>query len=533
MTGIEAAGPPEPAMSRGRNIKLLAVIICVAAGLRLYTFAGYVGLDDAEYARLAHSMLEGAFGAGAYSGPAVFPLRVGIIAPAAASFGIFGVSGWSMVLPSLIVSLLSIMLVYTLATRVFDARAGLIAAALWALLPLDLQAGATTLLPDLPAAFYASVAVACILAADRAGTTGRAGLVGWGVLAGLMFGLSWLCKESVAYFAPFVVMLAVARFRRRMRHGLALWSGVAVGAAAVLLGETIIYHASTGDWLFRAHQVQRNQLEIRDGFFTEGSRWGWPRGGSYARGLLKRLFVTGPQAILLNAQLLYLPLVGVLASAYALFWKERSLYVPALWLLTLCFMFNFATSHFAYYAPLALFGRYLFPIAFPAVIVVSGFLSRLLFERGAGPFEVQRERLFWGTAIAMAIGLVAARQTLEQLREARSPRGWAPEARVVSSLTRPSDTIYTDRLSQHALEFYWRYPADVATVNFEGMKSLDRVAPGALVFVHPRAIDWLTVNSGMWLTNNSPYEVPDVTGKASSSWSVVWQGGGAALYRVQ
>ena len=81
-----------------RYLLILIGIIVIGIALRLHTFAGYVGLDDAEYARLANQVVNGDLDLKSYNGPKVFPLRFGIILPTAFSFLIFGINEWSMVL---------------------------------------------------------------------------------------------------------------------------------------------------------------------------------------------------------------------------------------------------------------------------------------------------------------------------------------------------------------------------------------------------------------------------------------------------
>src|SRR5436190_23401520 len=92
--------------SRRALVALLALIL-LSAMIRAHLFRGYVGLDDAEYARLAHQLSTGCFRAH-YDGPPVFPLRVGIIAPTAVFFRSLGIAEWTMVLFPFLLSLASI-----------------------------------------------------------------------------------------------------------------------------------------------------------------------------------------------------------------------------------------------------------------------------------------------------------------------------------------------------------------------------------------------------------------------------------------
>ena len=74
---------PSPFFFSDRRIHfaLLVVVVIFAAALRMYFFGGYDGLDDAEYARIAYQIGNGTFSLKEYSGPPVFPLRIGLIFP--------------------------------------------------------------------------------------------------------------------------------------------------------------------------------------------------------------------------------------------------------------------------------------------------------------------------------------------------------------------------------------------------------------------------------------------------------------------
>src|SRR5207244_358343 len=88
-----------------------------------------------------------------------------------------------------------------------------------------------------------------------------------GLAAGAALGVSWLCKESVAYAAPFCAGLVVAALRKDRRRCVVLWAGVALGAVTVLAGEMTVYHRATGDWLFHFHETERNYHQYKNAFF--------------------------------------------------------------------------------------------------------------------------------------------------------------------------------------------------------------------------------------------------------------------------
>src|SRR5439155_8204457 len=271
-----------------RWVVALIVLVIVGLALRLYEFRGFGALDDAAYAQIAHQMASGMFRIGAYNGPAVFPLRVGIIYPTALFFRHAGVSEWTMVLFPFAISILSIVLIYVATNHCFVQRAAVIGAALWAILPLD-AFQASVLAPDLPAAFFSSLGIFGIIWTIDSRIRRTGALLFCGLAAGAALGVSWLCKESVAYAAPFCAGLVVAALRKDRRRCVVLWAGVALGAVTVLAGEMTVYHRATGDWLFHFHETERNYHQYKNAFFVAGSSLTSPHEHSYARAVLRRL----------------------------------------------------------------------------------------------------------------------------------------------------------------------------------------------------------------------------------------------------
>ena len=512
---------------------ILLAIVLIAIALRLYCFGGYVGLDDAEYARFAHQIAQGDFTLGTYNGPAVFPLRVGNIYPVSVLFRFFGVTDWTMVFYPFSLSILNILLAYFCTKYFFGSRAGLIAAALWAVLPIELN-NATKLLPDLPSAFYASLGVTCILFLIRFSTQRKSLLLFGGVLAGLSFGLSWLCKTTVVYLVPFCIALLIMTLKANRERNISLWIGVAAGSLGVLLIEMATYYNFMGDWLFRFHEIERNYLQWENGFFTEGSIYGYPAGCSYSKALVKRLFLTGPKSILLDSQFLFLPSLGLIGSFHALYWKDKSFFIPALWLMTLFLMFNFSSSSFSSYTPLALLNRYLYPIYFPAIILTAGFLEKLASCRPENErIEIYKERVFWAVILAAFIVLIGGYQTFREIRDTGNKAAWTSELRVVSNNVKPEERFYTDPISKKGLEFFWRYPDKINVIDFEGMKSPKDILSGSFVLTNRWYVDWLNVNAGMWLSDPSGYRKPDFFDHPPHSWKTIWKNTNAALYYVE
>lgn len=510
--------------SRVVHTAILVAILAAAILLRVYEFRGFGASDDAAYAELAGRVARGEPLVGAYDGPPAFPLRIGIIHPTAMLFGAFGVHEWTMVGFNFVVSLLGVLLAYACARHFFGREAGIAAAAVWALLPLD-AFHASILVPDPPSALFLGAAILLTIWLLARGSSDRLHLLGGGIVVGLLLGYSWLCKEAVAYAVPFYVFLIV-RERTRLRDVWGLWAGIAAGSAAVLFGEALVYHGVTGDWLFHLHETERNYLENPAAFAVQ--RPG--TGDGYLGAVVRRVVFTGPWSMLLNPRLGYLPLLGLLAAAYALFRRDRRYLVPIVWLVSLALMFNFASSSTREYVPLLLFDRYLYPLLLPATVLVAGLLASPFDEAYPSSPELRRERRFWSGALALFMFGAYAWQNREYRYVGT---GWTEEVEVVSGLVQPSDRIYTDAHSIFGLDFHWGYPDDLNAVNFEDVAPTTDFRPGDYVLVNHAYLAHLERYSGWWPTQSNPFVPPDFAVDPPSDWEVVWSNGNGTLYGVR
>jgi hypothetical protein len=516
---------------------VLVAILAGSAAVRAYLFAGFIGLDDAEYARFAYQMAHGAFHFADYTGPAVFPLRLGVIVPTALAIRLFGLTEWATVLYPFLLSLCGIVVAYVCATHLFGRAAGVIAAGLTGVFPWDIDS-ATRLVPDLPAAFFAGAAVTATMLLERHVMQRRAVLFLGGVAAGLGFGLSWLCKESVAYLVPFCAVWMILGVRTQGPRILVLWAGIAAGSMAVLLGEMITYHFVAGDLLFRLHEMERNYRQWENSFFTAGSDFGWKEGETYRHALVHRLLVSGPRMIFLNRSFLFLPLLGLLVAMYAWFRRDRSLRLPAIWLLSLAVMFNFASSSTTSYLPLALFERYLFPIFLPTILLVSGFIAKMVFVDHQMPTTRHVPAFRWAGLAAAA--LIVWTGGIHLARSLRNPSTWLSEISPLTSWIRPETPAYADALSLRAFDFVYRYPSQTAWHELASVASPNDIPAGTLVIIAPSHIEWLDRNAGMWVswphagpTDPSGYPARRFADPPPESWSLVWRKDEASLYRVE
>jgi 4-amino-4-deoxy-L-arabinose transferase-like glycosyltransferase len=228
-------------MQLGRSTAISwGLFLAAALAWRLLFFVGPQASDDGAYSAHADSILRGAF----HPAPDIFSSRIGYLLCIAGSYAFLGAGAFSLILPSLLFSLAGIVLAYAVAREYLDEPGARRAAALTALLPLDVFF-ATEAHTDLPLAVLFSAAVLLFLRAKKS-----EGVRGF-LLCGVVVGVAQLFKES-AFFA--FAGLAALTGRPRPREA---WTFAGYGAVAAL--ELLYYLAATGDPLYRIHTVSRFQ----------------------------------------------------------------------------------------------------------------------------------------------------------------------------------------------------------------------------------------------------------------------------------
>jgi 4-amino-4-deoxy-L-arabinose transferase-like glycosyltransferase len=490
--------------------------------LRVVAFQGYSDSDPRAYSVLADNLAYGTLLITEYDGPPVFPLRLGVYAPTAALIRIFGLSEVTLAAYPFLVSILGCLLAYAVSRRLGTPFAGLIGLSALAALPIDIRM-ASLLLPDSIAAFWANVGIVLACVALTKSDLRQSAFLG--VLSGVLFGVSWLCKETVLFLIPFVAILVLVLHRHsRLSVRTTCLVAISVGVIAVLLAEMAFYAKLAGDPLFRLHAMERNYEQAAVWFFDKSSPYyGWESGG-YAKALVKRLFFTGPSAMLLSKSMAFVPTVAIIGAAWAAVFRRRSFVLPAIWLISLLVMFNFMTSSFTSYQPLPLFSRYLYPILLPSLVLFGGFLAALLagdFDSVNGDQPVRTERRFWATVLIIgscgisALGFANISMSRPEQVE-----------RNVATLLRETDVVYTDYRTAANLVFFRTgtlLPSNATTIAWE-KEDRTRIPKGAYVLANRDKTDFLR--------ESYKYEIPDYVARPPSTWESIWTYGNAVLYRV-
>jgi 4-amino-4-deoxy-L-arabinose transferase-like glycosyltransferase len=489
----------------------LALIVTLAAAVRLLSFRGYTTHDAAAYTELAHMMVSGTFKPGMLWFYPVFSARVGLFAPVALAFELGGVNEVMLALYPLLLSMSSVLLAYCAARAMFDTRAGLVAAGLMALLPIDARF-ATQLYPDMPAAFWMGAGIMLLYVGSRRG--GLPGKFSAGALAGLTLFASWLCKETVLYLLPFVglyLLWLVIKDRRNAAFLLA----VALVAGFLVGLEGWVYHRETGDFFFRLSALRRNfasSTSVLPAFAPAG----------LVRYVASRLAEVSDETFL-NPYFALIPLAALLACGYAALRKKRSFLFPALWFGWLLLLFSFGSASLKAYVPLNLHtARFQYPMLLPAVLLFSGFASLYLSPQRSGEpggwFRTRRSARVVLCAYLVFLFLFTVALGIRT--------GMGRRCRVQREMARalkPTDPLYTDGLSAAALRFFWKYPAADSAHDFEGMLASQ---------VPARVYVLLDQSELVLLSNVDNYEPPKFRDSVPDGWQVKRRKDHATLYWV-
>lgn len=516
--------------SRKRWGLILCLMVLASIAVRVYWAAGFIPVDTAEYAKVAYQISQGTFDYDSYEGPPVIPVRTGIVLPTAAVMSLLGPGEAQIYLYPLLSSAILLVLIYLFAANMFGHSAAAIASIIWVLLPIEI-AHTTTLYPEVPATAFMFLGIYCIYAARKDVSIRPGAQLLYGLAGGLAFGASWLCRESVLYVVPFCLGLLAFDLRvTRLRH-LPTWGGIAAGSLAVLVGEMAVYGMINGDWLYRVTATHANYEMLPEFFFMEGTRFGFEKGMPFWKAVIKRVAIDGPVMIFFTPQFFFLPAFGAIAALHALYRRDTRAYFMAALFAVMVVTFDGLSVSLRGYQPMPLFTRYFYPICVPAAILTAGMLASLL-RPDEGIWSAWRSRaesVFWGGAILLVLALTVAWLTFRQFRDDAGT--WSAAEKHLAGVLSPKDRIHTDAISRNALEFFWRYPAEMNISVYGEPGRPVAVRCGDYVLRNLSYDRWLTVNYGMWL-NFGGFEAPPVVQKPPENWHVAWTNGNATLFKV-
>ena len=335
--------------------------------MRLVLFTGMVRGDALNYAHAAYELSEGRTHFGGWAGTA----RVGLYFPVAALYALFGPSEITTLALPFLSSLVSVVFVFLIARSYSNASGGLIAALLWAFLPLDVHLS-TTLLPDVPVAAFSTAAIYFLLQAIRGENSRRnylltAGLIGFAILIKPIAIITLISALGVWLYAQRGTLLE--RWRR-------LWEGRSkrfvrsaqiLFAVALLLGLILYFDAQP----FPLVVTLANTADDLSGFFLAG---------------VTELDVSGVRLFSSDLLVFITPLF-VIAGVWALIKRARELDVLLVWLATLFLYYEWGTinTNPLLYVPIQGFNeaRNLLFVLAPILVIAGVYLASFVDDEDA------------------------------------------------------------------------------------------------------------------------------------------------------
>ena len=507
----------------GHRVAFVAIFM-LAIGLRILCFEGYADANPRAYAMLANDLSMGELHIPDPDITPVFPVRVGAYAPSAMLIGLFGLSDVTMVAFVFMIDLLSLLLVYFVCRTAFGGLAGVIGLFLLTISPLEVSMG-SRFLPHLVAAFWGNLGMCLVWAAIAMQCTSKRRCQ-LALLAGLSFGWSWMTYESVAYLVPPVVLVLLFSGRERtLRQRIWITLMIGIGSLFVLAGEMTFHWWRTGDFLHRLHATESNYEVCSEFFFVQSStRFGWDEDG-FTRIMIDRLFIDGPKQLLLGRALGGITVLGLLAFAWAIVRKRRSLLFPGIWLVSLLLLFNFMTTSFESYKPLPLIphlARYLSPLLFPSAVLGAGFISTLILSEDVSSRDKKRMGVRAGGLILLALACVSS---VPGLIKFITQDQFSIEHKTIS-LIAEDDVLFTDMRSAgniiYLREKMLKGSSDT-TIPFEEV-DLDTLPSGSFILINDSMKELLI--------EGFQYTPPAFFEETRPEWTLVWEKPRARIYRV-
>lgn len=410
LAGPDSTGnSPSRTSQRFYRLGSICLLLLFAVCLRLHFHPRRVGTMEFAVADPANRVASGDLSPTEY-----YEYRYGIIYPVAASIALAGNSFMSLTLYSLLCSVGTLVVAYAIAARLVDHAAGLGAVFLLAVLPLDIELAGRTL-NDGPQAFFAALSMWLFYIAPTKPTKWRNAS---SLVAGVCFGLSYLCKVTTFFLWP--VLIVYAFVRKEWRTPLCM---VMAGCCAVMLGEALFNFVVADDFLARFHALG---------------------GRGAGAGLATGYSVTEPH--LLPQRLFVLPtkyglhMYACLLAVVFLARRDAKKYLfLILWLLWFVGYTWLGTVSLSSYKTLSQFENYLAIASVPLVVLAAAWISG--FRRG------------WRLSIYAALGLTGAFLANLQLEESEASRGVEVIARELE--TRTDDyPVYVNTRSDRVLAFF-------------------------------------------------------------------------------
>lgn len=338
----------------------LAAILLLGLSLRLLFFSGMTGYDEFHYAHIARNISLSSFSLPEVYG--YYGFRYLVTVPAAILTSVFGLNAAALSLWPLSCSIGSVFVVFLLGRLLSGERAGLIAALLYACLPVSVIFG-TMLYPDEIVTLFTGLSALFFLKGEKQKTGGGALFF---MLAGLFCGLGYLARINALLILLFFAAYAAAGGWKTGR--LAFLAGLAL----VLLPEAAFNFVKTGDAMF-SWNVQQLRLAADSVNFSPGLL-------VYPRGML------GLDLYGLSLFGFFFHLFLICLAAWFLGRRPAGSGLSLLWFACVFLYLEFGPSHLSGggYVPAHKQLRFLSMAAMPAALFSAFYLAEMKRAAAAG-----------------------------------------------------------------------------------------------------------------------------------------------------
>jgi len=439
-----------------KSTLVLAVILAFALLLRVHYLIGLGFADDYGYVAIAHSIMQGKY----VPTSNVFSLRLMIVYPTAAFMSVLGVGDAGAAAFPLACSLAGIVLAYFFGKLFHSARAGLVAAALTAVYPLD-AIYATRVMPDIPLMLFINASILLLFLAVGLDTPAvkqarkkfaklfrikksnvqAALLFSSGVLLGAAYLAKAVAATTVVFIGPYLAYHVF--FSKKVS-----WKTAAYFAAGLLLVaalESAYLHYAAQDAMLRVKTLQGSYTKDR----YQGDRLSdvlhyYPmlmlnRHHSFFRHLFAYIYYLVPPAIL-----------------YLLFRKNKKALPLLAWLLIIFAYLQVGSMSFTEYRIMEKHERFLTLIQLPSILLLSMALSDA--------------KSLAGKVFALLVILLLASTCLTELSEAFAwfdtpVRDFKNMKLVLDGL--PHKTVYADTDTERMLEYHYGFARNAEIRSFE------------------------------------------------------------------
>ena len=420
---------PTPPRERTRTWAALLAIVLFAAVVRWCFFIGFgVSGDDFIYARMSDGLARHGWQAvDLHTG---VNYRLGLSVPLALLFRAGGINDFTYVIYPLLMSLVSIVVVFLLGRRLFGTTAGLTAALLLLTCPFD-AVFASSMTIDVITSSLMALTVLAFLAAREAS---RARRFASALLGAAAIVAAYMIKEPALYVLPCLGALTLVRIRNRgaVAGDVVFYGALGTGLATMC----VLDYWATGDALNRLH-VTLSQAGSATGPISETllqyPRWIWLRTPEGTRPFGYLFYALVPALLYLVAR------------------RPVRAHVPLLWLLVVVLLLEFLPKQLH---PLTLsprWIRYLHAWLAPTSLVIAAALE-----------DLRR----WRRSAFLVCLLVLA---MSDLWEARTlHRVWADPhvdrneaARFLAAL--PPKPVYSDFWLTERYSFVMQYAPTIST----------------------------------------------------------------------